>query len=794
MMTRRLISMLILCVLLASPAVAGAWNADFFEHDASGAPTYEEMVIQPQAVYDPRSDRTFIVYQGAGMHPYAMAYDHARSSWRGPFEIGENYLGANTHGAPSLVIDAEGHLVVFYGGHLGSLQHARSKRAGDVGGWVDLGAVRVGPDETTIAATYPQAALEADGSIRLYYRRDTTGPLRGDWESVVSTPAASGEFGWTEPEIVLDGSVFDSAEPTTTGVYWYANIDHDAARGPALAAIRRDLAESNTDFYVRKGVYYMERSAETTWTSVDGVPLDHPRGFASLEVTAVVRPEGDGYYTNQAVMRRDASGRPAILYLAGTHLDDVYEWRFALWDGVAWRDQIITTTDNFFDAGTFEFMPDGTIEAFLTTGGPPDGQWFDDPATELDEARAATRGGDISWWRSLDGTSWSKVRDVIVSPGPSARYNNPQIVERHRDGARLIFSEWNNDAANFVQKVYLWGDEGFKQRALTPEIKRLAGDTRIETAVRISRTGFPLGATTAVVASAETFPDVLCGVPLAHALKAPVLLTRPDTLDPALAEELKRLDVSRVIILGGHSAISSSVESAIGLLRNSRRRLIVTERIAGASRYETSVAIAARLAEIRGEPRGAVIASGQSFADALAVSPYAARRFMPILLTPPSEVSTVTAGVLEDFGPDELVVVGGSAAVSPGVAASYEASASASTVLRWGGADRYETAEIIANQSLAQGHSLERFALATGEDFADAVGGGLLMARMNGVVLTTRSGRLEPSVVRLLKERAFTPGTGVIRVYVLGGASAVQPQVVDELAAWLLELDAGSAR
>ena len=786
-----LVLTLLLALSLASAVPAAAWDADFFDDEASGNATYEEMAIQPQAVYDARTDTTHIVYQGYLLDPYIVSYDHRTDEWAGPYAIGSNSLATDTHGAPSMVIDAQGHLVVFWGAHLGQLSHARSKYPGDASAWDDLGPVRVGPQQQTLAATYPQAALDADGSIRLYYRRDGDVPSRGDWESIASTPAASAEFEWTAPESVIDGSIISSAEPTTSGSFWYANVDHDAEHGPAIAAVRRDMLQSESNFYIRKGVYYFERSAEPTWTNAEGADLPWPRDHVSIAATAAVLPELPGTYTNQVVVRRDAEGVPGVLYLAGSHTDDIYEWRFARFDGTGWNHIVIATTDNFFDAGTFEFMDDGTIEAFLTTGGVPDDQWSDNPATALDEGLADDRGGDITWWRSADnGASWGMVKTIIASPGAHARYNDPQIVDGYADGARLIFSEWNNDASNFIHKVFLWGPDGFVQREFTPDIHRLAGDSRIGTAVEISRRGFPSGAGTAVVAAAQDFPDVLCGVPLAHALKAPVLLSNAATLDPVLAEELQRLNVTKVIILGGTSAISPEVENAIKALTNAQGAAIRTERIAGENRYDTSAAIARRLVTLRGRPEKLVLASGANFADALSVSPYAARRGYPVLLTPPDTVSSYTAQAAVELDVRQIIVVGGEAAVTTTVTASYEASAGVLPGVRWGGADRYATAALIAEKALAEGHTLERFAIATGQTFADAVGGGLLMARMNRVVLTTPSAALHPAVTDLLARRAFGPGTGILDIFVLGGPVAVAPGVVDELAAHVSYLDA----
>jgi putative cell wall-binding protein len=804
----RIIIGVALVVACGVPAPALGWYADFFEKDASGTAVYEQMAIHPQAVHDPGSQKTFIVYQGQGMNPYAVSYDHAQKRWSSVYEVGTNALSLDSHGAPALVIDPDGYLVVFYGGHNGFLMHARSKRPLSVTGWDDLGAVRAGEWRTAIQATYPQPVIEADGSIRLYYRRDNfLSPTRGDWESVVSTPAPTGGLAWSAPEMLLDGSTFSSQLPTTTGSYWYVNVHHDPGRGPAMAAVRRDFTTSLSDPHVRRGVYYLEWSAEETWTAAGGAWVDPARDFAALETTAVVVTEEPDVFTNQVVLRRDDSGVPGVLYLVRTNIEEpdgegsaddegepatgyAFEWRFSRWNGSSWDESAITGTDNFFDAGTFEFLPDGTIEAFLVTGGEPDDQWFDDPATALDEGQYATRGGDITRWRSTDdGANWDDDGTVIASPGPHARYNNPQIAGGYHAEARIVFSEWNNDSSSFIHKVFLWGQGSFVQRRFTPEFHRLAGATRKGTAIEISKQGFPAGASTVIVASSSDFPDVLCGVPLAQALRAPILLVDTAALSADVAAEIARLNAGSVIILGGERAVSSTVASQLRAMKTSKGVALKVERISGTDRYETSIRIAERLAGLRGVPERAILASGEEFADALAVSPYAARRGYPILLTPRDATRGSIATFLRTAQPGELLVVGGEAAVTDAAIAGYAEALGVEEVPRWAGPNRYATAAVVARHALDAGHTLERFVVATGESYADAVAGGALAARYNTVLLTTPSTSLHAEAERLLRERAFAPGAGVLDVYVLGGPVALHPDVENSLAAVVTELD-----
>ena len=92
-------------------------------------------------------------------------------------------------------------------------------------------------------------------------------------------------------------------------------------------------------------------------------------------------------------------------------------------------------------------------------------------------------------------------------------------------------------------------------------------------------------------------------------------------------------------------------------------------------------------------PRSPVlVARGDEWVDAIAVAPLAAARGWPVLLTTPEALPAVTAEALAQLDAQEVVVVGGVAAVSPQVA--EEAGATA----RWGGEGREATAVAVARE------------------------------------------------------------------------------------------------
>jgi putative cell wall-binding protein len=95
-------------------------------------------------------------------------------------------------------------------------------------------------------------------------------------------------------------------------------------------------------------------------------------------------------------------------------------------------------------------------------------------------------------------------------------------------------------------------------------VTRLAGADRYATAAAISAASYPAdGPATVYLATGATFPDGLAGAPVAGRASAPLLLTMPTSLPAAVADELRRLNPSRVVVLGASGAVSDGVLAAV---------------------------------------------------------------------------------------------------------------------------------------------------------------------------------------------------------------------------------------
>ena len=291
-------------------------------------------------------------------------------------------------------------------------------------------------------------------------------------------------------------------------------------------------------------------------------------------------------------------------------------------------------------------------------------------------------------------------------------------------------------------------------------VTRLEGPDRYATAATIARKGAGSEpAPAAVLARGDEHADALAGVPLAHHLQGPLLLSDPAALTQVTADALRDLvqPGGTVHLLGGTTALSGDVAAAVQALG------FTVQRHAGDTRYDTAAAVAALLPPAT----SAVVASGSSFPDALAAAAPAAQLGQPILLTERDRLPDATRRALQ--GLDGATVVGGDVVVSPAVVG--EVDAAVGSVRQLAGVDRYDTARRIVS---AYDLDTSALGLASGQTFPDALVGALDAARLGtGLLLTYPWALAVPTRAAL---GSLAPAT--LRVY--GGEVAVADGVVAE--------------
>ncbi len=296
---------------------------------------------------------------------------------------------------------------------------------------------------------------------------------------------------------------------------------------------------------------------------------------------------------------------------------------------------------------------------------------------------------------------------------------------------------------------------------------RLSGIDRYETAIAIAQDSYPnpKSADAVVVARADNFADALPGGVLAYKENGPLLITMSGGLHSKVEAEISRVlkDDGTVYILGGTAAISNAAENQIKNMAN-----YTVIRLQGANRTETAYKIAQEVGDDSGK---AILAYSHNFPDALAISSYAAREGVPILTSGTATLSTDAESYLSDYNVNEVYVVGGTGVISSTTFSQVESLVGAGNVKRLGGAGRYDTARLIAQEFFPEP---ETAALAFGFNFPDALAGGVNAARYNAPVLLVNKDNIPSEIEEYLTDKKNSLNT----IMVYGGSAVVSDSVI----------------
>jgi putative cell wall-binding protein len=202
--------------------------------------------------------------------------------------------------------------------------------------------------------------------------------------------------------------------------------------------------------------------------------------------------------------------------------------------------------------------------------------------------------------------------------------------------------------------IYITGgevaiEEGVEQalRGLSfkPAVKRLGGDTRIQTAVALADEATSRGEAprSAFVVCAGNYPDALSVGSLAASLHIPVLLTEQDALSEEAGSFLEDNAIKDVIIVGGSSVVSNSVVAGLHGLASkpSVSRWFGTDRYATAKDVVDEATARWNLA-----PSSIGIASGEDFPDALVGGAAMGNRGGLLVISPSKTLSDAAQSVI----------------------------------------------------------------------------------------------------------------------------------------------------
>jgi putative cell wall-binding protein len=207
---------------------------------------------------------------------------------------------------------------------------------------------------------------------------------------------------------------------------------------------------------------------------------------------------------------------------------------------------------------------------------------------------------------------------------------------------------------------------------------------------------------------------------------------------------------------------------------------ITKGRLAGADRYKTAVAISqANFVPGTTGQDWVVVASGQTFPDALGAGPMAAFLEAPLLLVPATgTLPASVAAELDRLKTQNIIVVGGPAAVSNSMVNQLSKHAPAPNpdphTFTIDGTNRYDTAAQTSDGFTPPVEAVPVF-VGSGVDFPDALGGGAAASILGGTLLLTTPTKLPAETTAALKRIKPT------KVFVLGGTGAISNTVLGQV-------------
>ncbi len=237
--------------------------------------------------------------------------------------------------------------------------------------------------------------------------------------------------------------------------------------------------------------------------------------------------------------------------------------------------------------------------------------------------------------------------------------------------------------------------------------------------------------------------------------------SRADGVNDELAPRVTRDTVGVHVITVGSLAVTGADGATV--------RAYGPDPAVPADRFATAAALSQTQLASAG---AAVIARADDYPDALAAAPLAATLGGPVLLSRTGDVPQTTLLELARLGVEDIVLVGGEAALSPAVAAQLMELGF--TVGRVAGENRFETAAAVAEEV----GSLDGEAyLATGGGFADALSASAPAAALTRPILLAQHEDATAATLEALAQ------LGVTDVTVVGGDAAISEPVAAALTA-----------
>lgn len=302
-----------------------------------------------------------------------------------------------------------------------------------------------------------------------------------------------------------------------------------------------------------------------------------------------------------------------------------------------------------------------------------------------------------------------------------------------------------------------------KKKKKSEKIQRLSGDNRYETSVEVSEKNFK-SADTVVLASGQNIADALVASSYADIEEAPILLANKNSISDEVLDEIERLKADKVVIVGGQSSISSSVESRL------KKEDIKVTRISGSDRFDTSDKLFQEVSRLSKKSSQAILVNGYKNIDALSVSSLATKEELPILLNGRNALNMSVKNRLKQMNVNKVYIIGGNNSISSDV--EKELKRMQISVVRLSGTDRYETSANIAKYAYKD---FDEAIVASGENPVDALAASTLTGKKEAPILLTNRNKIPKSIKKIIEDM------DIGKITIVGGENSITDNVMDDM-------------
>ena len=325
--------------------------------------------------------------------------------------------------------------------------------------------------------------------------------------------------------------------------------------------------------------------------------------------------------------------------------------------------------------------------------------------------------------------------------------------------------------------------DNYMQKTSSP-IKQIIGEERQHTAVKISQEGWANGSDKVIIVNSSAIADGITSTPLATAYDAPILLTTKDSVYKETLDEIKRLNPSEIIIIGGTSVVSDKVISSLKTSTN-----LPVRRIAGIDRHETSLKIAEELDKKYDVNKIYVVNGYKGESEALSIAPKAGMDKQPIILTNETSLPSNSFNWLKTEKLTDAYFIGNENDITTDVIhqvadiTTVNTSAGQSVYKnRVNGKDKHDINNNVINKFYPQ-KNLDAMIVAKSDVLIDALAAGPLASKLNAPIL------LNPTTyISLYHEETLKDKSAKV-LYQVGGG--IRDSVIEDMAYQLSERNSG---